>query len=647
MPTNTSSQVQGQDRVQRRTANNGRVVLEDIPEIPSHVGDLLRPFHNIRSATLQDFSSDGRSVYITTRFADTQQLHRVDAPEGARQQLTFFAEPVQEVCRRPGVERDCLAFLVDKGGDESYQIHLFSPETGHLRDLTDGQGKNGSLLWSPDGKWLACRSTRHDLRSNDIWLIDPESPTEARKWADAPEGSWLSPAAWSPDSRWLAVQVYRSITDRAIGILDVDSGDFRIVPFGPGVYDPLAFAADGRTLFIRTDHGGDLNRLARLDVSGGDLELVTHDLPWEIGAFALSRERAAFVANRHGYGDLYLFDPQSGAYSQVDQLPKGLVSHLRFSPDGRRLGFTLDRSTGPGDVWTLDFGADLDPQGTQRWTYSEVGGLPASTFVEPELIHYPTFDTANGSQRTIPAFVYRPKAEGPHPVVLRIHGGPESQYRPGFNGSVQAWVDRLGLAVIAPNVRGSSGYGGRYLKLDNGRLREDSVKDIGALLDWIERQDDLDSERVAVYGGSYGGYMVLASLIHFGDRLRCGVDLVGISNFVTFLENTKAYRRDLRRVEYGDERDPDMRAFLEKISPTRNAARITSPLFVAQGHNDPRVPYSEAEQIVDDVRKTGETVWYLDALDEGHGFRKKDNRDLFEQAVVAFLAQHLSLSFPT
>ncbi len=642
-------------RVERRTANDGRVVLEDIPEIPPHFGDLLRPFHNIRSATLHDFSGDGCSLYITTRFAETQQLHRIDAPEGARHQLTFCSEPVQEAGLRPGGGPDCLAFLMDRAGDESYQIYLFIPSTGQVQRLTDGRARNGSLLWSPDGKWLACRSTRRDLRSNDIWLTDPDSPAEARKIVDAPEQAWLSPAAWSPDSRLLAIQVYRSATDRAIGLLDLDSGDFRMVAGSvrKGIYDPLAFTADGSALFIRTDEGGDLNRLARLDLEREAMDVITGDLPWDIGSFALSGDRAAFVVNRHGYGDLYRLDPKSGAYSPVDGLPKGLVSRLRFSPDGRRLGFTLDRSTGPGDVWTLDLDSETNGEtegrdALQRWTQSEVGGLPSSTFVEPELVHYPTFDSVSDSSgntqsREIPAFVYRPKGEGPHPVVLRIHGGPESQFRPGFNSSVQAWVDRLGLAVIAPNVRGSSGYGRRYLELDNGMLRENSVKDIGALLDWIERQDDLDSKRVAVYGGSYGGYMVLASLIHFGERLRCGVDLVGISNFVTFLQNTKAYRRDLRRVEYGDERDPDMKSFLEAISPTRNASRIISPLFVAQGHNDPRVPFSEAEQIVADVRKTGQIVWYMDALDEGHGFRKKDNRDLFDQAVVTFLTQHLSL----
>ena len=192
-----------------------------------------------------------------------------------------------------------------------------------------------------------------------------------------------------------------------------------------------------------------------------------------------------------------------------------------------------------------------------------------------------------------------------------------------------------------PNVRGSSGYGKAYLQLDNGYQREDSVKDIGALLDWVARQSELDAERVAVIGGSYGGYMVLASMTHYDDRLRAGIDIVGISNFVTFLENTQDYRRDLRRVEYGDERDPEMRAFLEKISPTTNAGKITKPLFVAQGLNDPRVPASESEQMVEVIRENGGVVWYLLARDEGHGFRKKANRDYYGRAVVLFLQEHL------
>ena len=312
--------------------------------------------------------------------------------------------------------------------------------------------------------------------------------------------------------------------------------------------------------------------------------------------------------------------------------PDGIYFSLRFSADGNRLGFAVNRASAPTDVYSIDFRDGA----ITRWTRSEPGGLREESMAEPELVHYPTFDG-----REIPAFVYLPTGAGPHPVLIEIHGGPEGQYRPRFSYTTQFLVNELGLAVVAPNVRGSAGYGKAYLKLDNGYLREDSVRDIGALLDWIATRDDLDAERVVVSGGSYGGYMVLASLVHFGDRLTAGVERVGISNFVTFLENTQGYRRDLRRAEYGDERDPDMREFLERISPLNQVEKIARPMLIAQGLNDPRVPASESEQIVAALRKRDVPVWYVLARDEGHGFRKKVNRDYLTAATALFLQHHL------
>jgi dipeptidyl aminopeptidase/acylaminoacyl peptidase len=277
----------------------------------------------------------------------------------------------------------------------------------------------------------------------------------------------------------------------------------------------------------------------------------------------------------------------------------------------------------------------------ERWTQSEVGGLEAGNFRIPTLVRYETFDEVDGKPRTIPAFYYKPEGKGPFPVVVNIHGGPESQALPTFNPAVQFMVNELGIAVLVPNVRGSSGYGKDYLLLDNGFKREDSVKDIGALLDWIARQPELDASRVGVSGGSYGGYMVLASMVNYNERIRAGIDVVGISDFGTFLRNTESYRRDLRRVEYGDERIPEMKAFHDRIAPLNNAHRITRPLFVAQGYNDPRVPWTEAEQIVKAVRGNGGDVWYLLYKDEGHGFRKKANADYFGAASMLFWQRHL------
>jgi dipeptidyl aminopeptidase/acylaminoacyl peptidase len=321
-------------------------------------------------------------------------------------------------------------------------------------------------------------------------------------------------------------------------------------------------------------------------------------------------------------------------------LPVGLIGGVSFSPDGKRLALTLNTATSPSDAYVIDLaGAKL-----ARWTRSEVGGLDASTFVAPALVRFPTFDTVNGKPRTIPAFYYKPNKPaktGKYPVVINIHGGPESQALPNFSPNAQFLANELGVAVLVPNVRGSSGYGKTYLTLDNGERREDSVKDIGALLDWIAKQPELDASRVGVQGGSYGGYMVLASLMHYPQRIKAGVDIVGISHFGTFLNNTESYRRDLRRAEYGDERDAKMKKVFDRISPLNNASKITSPLFVAQGKNDPRVPYTEAEQIVKAVRGNGQPVWYLLYADEGHGFQKKANADYYGAAAILFWQRNL------
>jgi len=364
---------------------------------------------------------------------------------------------------------------------------------------------------------------------------------------------------------------------------------------------------------------------------------LTRAIPWNVEEVALSPDgrTLAFGVNVDGISELRLLDTRSRRVTAIAGLPRGVMTGLRFAREAPVVGFSISASRLSGDAFTYD----LRTRRTARWTESEMGGLDPEALVEPTLIHYPSFD-----QREIPAFYYRPRpalAGARLPVVIQIHGGPEAQARPWFYPLVQYLAAEAGIAVITPNVRGSDGYGKSYLALDDGRLREDSVRDIGALLDWIGTQPELDPSRVAVFGGSYGGYMVLASLVHFGDRLRAGVDIVGIANFVTFLENTAAYRRDLRRVEYGDESNPEMRSFLAGISPVAHVDRIRSALFVAHGANDPRVPAAEAEQIVSAVRGGGHEVWYMLARNEGHGFLRKSNRDRFNELSAMFLEQHL------
>ncbi len=637
----------GGDIEPARKVNDGNVVLDGIPEIPARIGQQLNRYQNVRGAGFRAWSGDGEGIFVTTRFAETSQVHHVAFPGGARRQVTFFEEPVGSVQRQP--DGPLLAFSMDEGGSEFYQLFVLDPASGEHRRLTDGESRNGAATWSRDGQRMAFQSTRRNGRSNDVWVMDIDEPEGARMALESPDGSWWGPADWSPDGTRLLVQQYVSVTDSRIHLVDLDDDNAADPLLGdedsPQVYLAAGFDASGDGIFVITDRASEFAQLAHLDLASGELEILTEDIPWDVDAFELSEDgrRAAFEVNEGGISRLYLMDPGTREYRAVETIPVGLFGGLTFSPDGSRLAMTLNTASTPSDVFTLDLGDDALSHGElTRWTNSEVGGLDTSAFVEPQLVHFPTFDeTEPGVSRQIPAFVYRPEGPGPHPVIISIHGGPEGQYRPAFSSTYQMWLGELGAAVIAPNVRGSSGYGRDYVRLDNGFKREDSVRDIGALLDWIATQPDLDQDRVVVYGGSYGGYMVLASLMHYSDRLRGGVDIVGISNFVTFLENTQDYRRDLRRVEYGDERDPEMRAHLEAISPGNSPERITAPLFVAQGQNDPRVPVTESEQIVEAVRSAGYDVWYMNALNEGHGFRKKENRDLYQEIVTLFFETHL------
>ena len=632
--------------VTRTEANNGNLVMEDVPPIPADIVDDLNRYQNVRSGNFQGWQEDGDGILITTRFADVDQLHRVDMPGGARHQLTYYGEPIGEVATQP--RGDKIVFTRDAGGSEFAQIFLMDPESGGATMLTDGESRNGAVAWDRDGRRIAYQSTARNGAANDVWLMSPGNPQSAEIVIESQDGTWWGPAEFSASGSRLLATNYVSITDSRAYVVDLDTGSATLLAGGPGnegVNYPVAFDDGNDGYWLITNQGSEFQRLAWQPLEpGAGVEVVTGDIDWDVSGAIVSRDRKrmAFVVNENGRSAVYLLDPRSRKYRRVDNIPTGVAGNMAFSPDGRRLAITLNTATTPSDTFVLELGKGaLDHGALTRWTFSEVGGLDTTTFREPQLVSYPTFDTVDGKPREIPAWVYKPAGKGPFPVVVSIHGGPEAQSRPWFSSTYQMWLAKLGVAIVVPNVRGSAGYGKTYLGLDNGFKREDSVKDIGALLDWIETRPELDQERVAVFGGSYGGYMVLASSVHYSDRLKAAVDIVGISSFVTFLENTQDYRRDLRRVEYGDERDPAMRAHLEKISPLNNVEKISVPMFVVQGENDPRVPVTEATQMVAALREQGNTVWYMNALNEGHGYRKKENRDIFQQATVLFLQQYL------
>ncbi len=633
--------------VSRTEANNGNIVMEDVPAIPPEIISDLNRYQNVRSAGFRAWTEEGDGIFVTTRFGDVSQIHHVGHPGGARTQLTFFDEPTGGVSRQP--EGSKMIFTMDAGGSEFSQVFLMDPAgSDDALMLTDGESRNGAVVWDRRGQWIAYQSTRRNGASNDVWMMDVDNPETAKIVLESPDGTWWGPADFSANNEKLLITNYVGNADSRIHLLDLKTGELRMVagdPENPGANFPFSFDREGTGFFYITDVNGQFQQLAWKSLEeDAEPVFITADIPWHIegGAISDDRTRGAFSVNNNGFSQLYLMDMASYKYKAVDSIPTGLVGGMEFSPDGDQLAMTLNTSQTPSDSFVLDLGEGaLESGELTRWTYSELGRLDTDSFILPELVKFPTFDSSSGGPETIPAWLYKPQGAGPHPVIISIHGGPESQSRPGFSSTYQMWLQKLGAAVIQPNVRGSDGYGKHYMSLDNGFKREDSVKDIGALLDWIATQPDLDENRVAVFGGSYGGYMVLASAVHYSDRLKAAVDIVGISNFVTFLENTQDYRRDLRRAEYGDERDPAMRAHLEAISPLNSVEKISIPMFVVQGQNDPRVPVTEAEQIVAALREQGQPVWYMNALNEGHGYRKKENRDIYGQATMMFFQEYL------
>ena len=607
----------------------GQLEIEGIPPVPDMLLAQLRPYQNTRQANFLGWIGDG--ILIGTRFGDTTQIHRVETPLGARRQLTFFDEPVGATRVSPRPAPESFIYARDTGGSEFYQLFRFNLASGDSVMLTDGKSRYSNVVWSRDGQRFAYTTTERNGRDWDIHIQDLTGNT---KVALAAGGTGWRATDWSPDGRHLLAIRYVSINESYLHEVEPETGAVRqlLSDATPAAITDAEYDHTGEYVFFASDMDADTVMLHRMRRNDGVIEVVAGSSPWGIEQFAIKGARLAFTVNEDGISRLRLLALPGLVPVPLPDLPSGIYYSLQFSADGGRLGFAVNRATAPTDVFSIDL-ADM---ALTRWTRSEPGGLREEAMATPELVRYPTFDG-----REIPAFVYLPASAGPHPVLIDIHGGPESQYRPRFSYSTQFLVNAMGIAVVAPNVRGSAGYGKAYLKLDNGYLREDSVRDIGALLDWIATRDDLDAGRVAVSGGSYGGYMVLASLVHFGDRLVAGVERVGISNFVTFLKNTQGYRRDLRRVEYGDERDPDMHAFLQRISPLNQVQRIASPMLISQGLNDPRVPASESEQIVRALRDRHVPVWYVLARDEGHGFRKKVNRDYLVAATALFLHRHL------
>jgi dipeptidyl aminopeptidase/acylaminoacyl peptidase len=614
----------------------GTLVFDNVPELPADARDKLDAYLNARQAKPLGFSPKGQ-LLISTRFGDAEQLHLVERPGGDRRQLTFLREPVTQGVFSPDPAKIGFVYLKDSGGDENFQLYYQRLDEPDAKLLTDGKSVNGSPVWSNSGHEVAFFSTARDGASYDIDIVDPAAGSLPRLAVSGDGAAWY-PLDWSPDDRKLLALKYVSAAETYLYVVDLSSGQKREVDPVPGKVAITAakFSRDGQGVYLISDRDSEFRQLRYVNFFTNERTVLSARLSWDVLELALSRDGhyLAYVSNEAGVDKLNLLDLRAHQDLLPPKLPAaGLVGSLGFDADGNRLSFGFAAPNHPRDAYVLDIASNQ----VEPWTQGEAGAVNLARFVAPRLMQVPTYDRTDGRERRMPVYVYEPSTQGAHPVLILLHGGPELQFRPGFDPWLQYVVNELGFAVVAPNVRGSDGYGKSYLALDNGPLREDAVKDVGALLVWLSLQNGFDAKHVVVSGESYGGYLTLATLVNFGERLRGGVTAGGMVDLVAYLSSGAPYRQNQRRAEYGDERDPDMRAFLRRISPLTNAERISKPVLIVQGRNDACMPANQAEQMFYRLRGRGGEVGYLLANDEGQAFRKQTNRDAYYGAFAQFL----------
>ena len=630
------------------------LLLQGLPQVPASLATEVERYSDFAGHGWVDWHPTRREMLVSHRpvGGNTVQLYRLAGPLAEPEALTDGLDPVSRAWYEPREGR-YVVLTRGTGGNEAYQLYRLDWADRRQTLLTDPDQRHSLDAWLHRSSLClvssvpldrTAQSGRRNAVNTSLWMLDPALPAQRRSLAELPGTGWRA-AAVSPDDRQVALLRYRSAGESEVWLMDLATGQRRQLLPAPGVgpvasHLPARFSADGRTLYLTSDRASEFRELMALDLASGALQRLDTPPPWDVEAVDLSADGSllALQVNADGREQLQLVDSRTlSARPALPGMPPGSLGRLQFHPQRHELALSLSNAQGPSQLYSLD----LSSGRFEPWTRARLHpALDRAALTEQQIVRWTSFDG-----RSISGLLNRPPARftGRRPVLINIHGGPESQAKVGFAGRNNHLLQTLGVAILQPNVRGSSGYGKTFLALDNGRLREDSVKDIGALLDWIATQPDLDPSRVVVAGGSYGGYMSLAVATTYPERIAGSIDVVGISNFVSFLENTESYRRDLRRAEYGDERDPAMREFLQRISPLTQASRITRPLLVVQGLNDPRVPVTEAEQIVAQVRASGTPVWYLRADNEGHGFARKENADYQFYATVLFLRQVLGV----
>lgn len=617
----------------------GNLTVEGIPRFPASLADTTKIFRTSYSDLLLGWSPLKEEVVILRQTYTSWPVLNVSSPGGATGFICYVPGRTRQAYYAPNGKY--LVFSVDDAsGAELSQLYRQDIGSSQRVLLTDGKSKNLYPIWSNSGEWLAYSSNRRNGKDLDVYIVNPNDPGTDRMVAQVSGEDWAA-FDWSPDDRQLILSDFRTGNESYLWILDVHTGAKRLItPAGETetVFNGsfAQFSADGKGIYHATDRASEFQRLAYLDLKSGRYTYLSKNIHWDVEESVLShdRTRLAFTTNEDGVSRLHVLNTATGKEEQVPEIPIGVISKLTWYKDGNLLGFSHSSATAPGDVYSVD----LTNRRLSRWTRSVAGVRNAQELREPELVRWKSFDG-----RMISGFIYSPpdRHSGSRPVLIDIHGGPRSQFRPSFDAQDASLILDQGIAIIYPNIRGSSGYGKSFHLLDNGVLRADCTKDIGALLDWIKTRSDLDSGRVAVRGYSYGGYVALSTATTYGSRLRGAISVSAASNLRTLMETTDKWNQDRWRREYGDERDPKTSRFMEATAPLNHIDRLTVPLLIIHGERDSRVPASEPKQLVAAVKKKGTPLWLLLARDEGHLFTSSRTRDFLFFSQVLFLREFL------
>jgi dipeptidyl aminopeptidase/acylaminoacyl peptidase len=616
------------------------LILDGVPKVPKEFGKLYDDVKGSSYSELLGWSAHKPELRVLHLDESSRTIQAVSGP-GEKAKKLFEISPEKGWVYSYYFDRqgNNLVYNVDVNGDEQYQFYFYDTSTQKSVSLTDGKSRNVEPIWSRSGDYVVWGATPEGETGMELHVCDPSHPEKLKRIVSS-SGTPLEAFDWSPDDRHIVYVEYLSLrNDTRLWLVEVATGKKELLaPLSAkksSYYGEPVFSSDGKSLYLITDDGSEFRRLARFDLSTKNVKYITKTINWDVDEFALSPDGKliALVINEDGISRLRLFDVDTNTISTPLNVPLGLISKLKWHSNSKNVAFNFESPRTVSDVYVLN----AQNKEVNCWSKAIILGVNSEDIQLPDPFRYRSFD---GSE--ISGFIYRPsKRSGKLPVLIEIHGGPEEQFRPKNNLEDHFITNKLGIAKIYPNVRGSSGYGKTFLKLDNGLRRKDALKDIEYLLNWIKKQPDLDGDRIMVTGYSYGGYISLLVACNYSDKIRGAISNWGPSNLVSFLENTTGWRRDLRRAEYGDERDPKIRQELNRVAPRNNIEKLSVPVLIFQGMNDPRVKYTESSDLVQELKSKSKTVWYVLAKNEGHGYTYTDNAIFMTASTMHFLKQFL------